>query len=237
MQKGKKVVRFGKIAMGVPLPNLIEVQTKSYEWFLQRHTAPAKRKDQGLQAVFKEVFPIESPHEDVVLEFLDYELGDPKYFEQECKDRDVSFAAPLKATIRLIKKDSMEVREQNVYMGDIPLMTDRGTFIINGAERVVVNQLHRSPGIFFFYDEAERIYNARLIPDRGSWLEFEMDKKGYIVARIDRKKKFPLTLLVKALGFSANEESSSSSTRPGRSRSTAPRSTRGSSATGWRATW
>ncbi|HNR90577.1 MAG TPA: DNA-directed RNA polymerase subunit beta [Spirochaetota bacterium] len=206
MQKGKKVVRFGKIAMGVPLPNLIEVQTKSYEWFLQRHTAPAKRKDQGLQAVFKEVFPIESPHEDVVLEFLDYELGDPKYFEQECKDRDVSFAAPLKATIRLIKKDSMEVREQNVYMGDIPLMTDRGTFIINGAERVVVNQLHRSPGIFFFYDEAERIYNARLIPDRGSWLEFEMDKKGYIVARIDRKKKFPLTLLVKALGFSANEE-------------------------------
>jgi DNA-directed RNA polymerase subunit beta len=204
MQKGKKIVNFGKIKSSVDLPNLIEIQLKSYEWFLQSETT--KRKNQGLQAVFEEIFPIESPHEDVVLEFKDYEIGQPKYSEYECKERDVTYAAPLKATIRLIRKDSMEVREQSVYMGDIPLMTRRGTFIINGAERVVVNQLHRSPGIFFFFEEEERIYNARVIPDRGSWLEFEMDTKGYIIARIDRKKKFPVTLLIKALGHETDEE-------------------------------
>ena len=204
MQEGRKVVNFGKIDSKIDLPNLIEIQLKSYEWFLQ--AGIAKRKNQGLQAVFEEVFPIESPHEDVVLEFIDYEIGTPKYSENECKERDVTYAAPLKSTIRLIRKDTMEVREQTVYMGDIPLMTRRGTFIINGAERVVVNQLHRSPGIFFFFEEADRIYNSRVIPDRGSWLEFEMDSKGHIIARIDRKKKFPATLLVKALGYETNEE-------------------------------
>ena len=207
MQKKKlKVVRFGKSAPRIELPNLIEVQLQSYDWFLQANIPSNKRKMQGLQAVFCETFPIESPHEDVVLEFVDYEIGSPKYDEVECKERDATYAAPLKAAIRLIKKDSMEVREQTVYMGDIPLMTGRGTFIINGTERVVVNQLHRSPGIFFFYEEKERLYNVRIIPDRGSWLEFEMDAKGLIVARIDRKKKFPVTLLVKALGYDTNEE-------------------------------
>ncbi len=206
MQKDKNVLRFGNIKAKVDFPNLIEVQLTSYEWFLQADVEPKKRKDQGLQQVFHEIFPIESPHEDIVLEYLDYEIGSPKYSEQECKERDVTYAAPLKATIRLIKKDSMEVREQSVYMGDVPLMTPRGTFIINGAERVVVNQLHRSPGIFFFYEEAERVYNSRVIPDRGSWLEFEMDTKGYLIARIDRKKKFPATLLVKAFGYETNEE-------------------------------
>ncbi len=206
MQKEKKLVNFGKIKSKLDFPNLIEVQLKSYEWFLQASVDPKKRKNQGLHEVFNEIFPIESPHEDVVLEFLNYETGTPKYSETECKERDVTFAAPLKATIRLIKKDSMEVREQSVYMGDIPLMTTRGTFIINGAERVVVNQLHRSPGIFFFYEEVERLYNARVIPDRGSWLEFEMDKKGFLIARIDRKKKFPATLLVRAFGYETNEQ-------------------------------
>jgi DNA-directed RNA polymerase subunit beta len=207
MQKKKlKVVRFGKSTPRIELPNLIEVQLKSYDWFLQANIPPQKRKMQGLQAVFCEIFPIESPHEDVILEFVEYEIGTPKYSEVECKERDATFAAPLKASIRLIKKDSMEVREQIVYMGDIPLMTERGTFIINGTERVVVNQLHRSPGIFFFYEEKERLYNVRVIPDRGSWLEFEMDAKGLIVARIDRKKKFPVTLLVKSLGYNTNEE-------------------------------
>ncbi len=205
MQKPGNVVDFGRITAHIDLPNLIEVQLQSYDWFLQAGLELRKRKTQGLQEVFEEIFPIESPHEDVVLEFIDYEIGEPKYSEQECKERDVTFAAPLKATIRLIKKDSMEVREQTVYMGDIPLMTSRGTFIINGAERVVVNQLHRSPGIFFFYDEVERIYNARVIPDRGSWLEFEMDKKGYLIARIDRKKKFSATLLMRAFGYETNE--------------------------------
>ena len=206
MQRAKKVVTFGNIKPSIDLPNLIEVQLNSYDWFLQAKVSPSKRKNEGLQAVFNEIFPIESPHEDVVLEFLDYDIGEPKYSELECKERDVTYAASLKATIRLIKKDSMEVREQSVYMGDIPLMTTRGTFIINGAERVVVNQLHRSPGIFFFYDESERTYNSRVIPDRGSWLELEMDKKQYLVARIDRKKKFPATLLIKALGYETNQE-------------------------------
>ncbi len=204
MKKGMEVINFGKIKSSIDLPNLIEIQLKSYNWFLQQ--GAAKRKSQGLQAVFEEIFPIESPHEDVVLEFLNYEIGDPKYSEHECKERDVTFAAPLKATIRLIRKESMEVREQSVYMGDIPLMTARGTFVINGAERIVVNQLHRSPGIFFFYEEAERTYNSRVIPDRGSWLEFETDSKGYLIARIDRKKKFPVTLLIKALGYETNSE-------------------------------
>jgi len=204
MQESRKVVNFGRIKSRIDLPNLIEIQLTSYEWFLQSKTN--KKKSQGLQSVFEEIFPIESPHDDVVLEFVNYEIGEPKYSEYECKERDVTFAAPLKATIRLIRKDSMEVREQSVYMGDIPLMTERGTFIINGAERVVVNQLHRSPGIFFFYEEDERVYNSRVIPDRGSWLEFEMDSKGYIVGRIDRKKKFPVTLLIKALGCETNEE-------------------------------
>ncbi len=201
---GSLVKNFGKIQSEEWLPDLIEVQIKSFDWFLQDKVS--KRADQGLQAVFKEIFPIESPHEDVVLEFIEYEIGDPKYSENECKDRDVSYAAPLKATIRLITKETMEVREQQVYMGDIPLMTRRGTFIINGAERVVVNQLHRSPGIFFFFDKEERLYNSRIIPDKGSWLEFEMDAKGHIVARIDRKSKFPVTLLVRAMGYEKNEE-------------------------------
>lgn len=205
MEKEKKIVNFGKINSTIELPNLIEVQLQSYDRFLQAHVS-GKRKEQGLQAVFNDVFPIESPHEDVILEFVNYEIGDPKYSELECKERDTTYAAPLRSTIRLIRKDSMEVREQSVYMGDIPLMTRRGTFIINGTERVVVNQLHRSPGVSFFFDDKERIYSSRVIPDRGSWLEFEMDKKDIIIARIDRKKKFPVTLLVKALGYETNEE-------------------------------
>ncbi|MFA5518267.1 MAG: DNA-directed RNA polymerase subunit beta, partial [Spirochaetota bacterium] len=204
MQELKKVVNFGKIKSKIDLPNLIEIQIKSYDWFIQSKVA--RKKLQGLQAVFEEIFPIESPHDDVVLEFVSYDIGEPKYSEYECKERDVTYASPLRSTIRLIRKDSMEVREQTVYMGDIPIMTERGTFIINGAERVVVNQLHRSPGIFFFYEEDERAYNCRIIPDRGSWLEFEMDNKGFLVGRIDRKKKFPITLLIKALGIETNEE-------------------------------
>ncbi|MDY6967157.1 MAG: DNA-directed RNA polymerase subunit beta [Spirochaetota bacterium] len=206
MQNEKSIFTFGKVGSKIDLPNLIDIQLSSYKWFLQNDILPAKRGNHGLQSVFENFFPIESPHEDLVLEFLEYEIGEPKYSEIECKDRDVTFAAPLKATIRLIKKDSMEVREQSVYMGDVPLMTNRGTFVINGAERVVVNQLHRSPGIFFFIEEKERAYNSRVIPDRGSWLEFEMDSKGFIIARIDRKKKFPVTLLIKALGYEMNQE-------------------------------
>ena len=201
MRKEKPVINFGKINPSIEIPNMIEVQTESYDWFLQKEISPSKRKKQGLQAVFVETFPINSPNEDLTLEYVNYEIGDPKYSEAECRERDVTFASPLKATINLIKKDNMEVRQQQVYMGDIPVMTERGTFIINGAERVVVNQLHRSPGIFFAFDDVERIYSARVIPDKGSWLEIEMDSKGMIIARIDRKKKFPVTLLVKAINL------------------------------------
>ena len=201
MRKERPVVNFGKIRQGIEIPDMIEVQTESYDWFLQRDISPSKRKKHGLQAVFVETFPINSPNENLTLEFVNYEIGEPKYSEAECKERDVTFASPLKATINLIKKDNMEVRQQQVYMGDIPVMTDRGTFIINGAERVVVNQLHRSPGIFFAFDDIERIYSARVIPDKGSWLEIEMDSKGMIIARIDRKKKFPVTLLIKSLNL------------------------------------
>lgn len=200
----KKVVNLGKLTNTKAIPDLIDIQFKSYEQFLQREAQ--KRKHQGLEAVFRETFPIESPNEDMVLEYVGYELGDPRWDVEECKNRGSTFAVPLKATIRLINKHTGEVREQSVYIGDLPLMTEQGTFIINGAERVVVSQLHRSPGIFFFYDAEKRVYSARVIPYRGSWLELEMDSKGILVARIDRKKKFPATLLLKAMGNGTNEE-------------------------------
>ncbi|RME88574.1 MAG: DNA-directed RNA polymerase subunit beta [Candidatus Hydrogenedentota bacterium] len=201
------VVNFGKIKKPIDIPQLVQIQLDSYREFLQLDKKPEKRDPVGLQAVFLDSFPIESSNGDVVLEFVKYDIGEPKKDVWECKINGVSYAAPLKATIRLIAMETGEIREQEVYMGDLPLMTDTGTFIINGAERVVVNQLHRSPGIFFFFDAEKEIYSARIIPDhKGSWLEFEMDTKGLLIARIDRRKKFPFTLLVKALGYGTNEE-------------------------------
>lgn len=199
-------INFGKIATKLAMPNLIETQKKSYEWFLQRGVESESRKPRGLQAIFDETFPIESPNEDIVLEFVEYSLGEPKYDEQEARERDVTYSIPLKSKIRLIGVETGEVREQIVFMGDLPVMTKNATFIINGAERVVVSQLHRSPGVFFFYDDDTRTFQGRVIPYRGSWLEFEMDSKKILNARIDRKKKFPFTLLVKALGYNSNEE-------------------------------
>ncbi|MCR9142385.1 MAG: DNA-directed RNA polymerase subunit beta [bacterium] len=202
----RKIVNLGKITNIDLIPDLIDIQFKSYEWFLQRELTAAKRKNQGLDSVFRDTYPIESPNEDMVLEFVSYNFGEPKWDVLECKNRGVTYSYPLKAVIRLINKHTGEVREQTVYMGDLPMMTEQGTFIINGAERVVVSQLHRSPGIFFFYDGEKRVYSARVIPYRGSWLELEMDTKGILVARIDRKKKFPATLLIKAMGANTNEE-------------------------------
>ncbi len=202
----REIINLGKITDIDQIPDLIDIQFKSYEWFLQQDVTSAKRKMQGLEAVFRDTFPIESPNEDMVLEFVSFSFGDPKWDVHECKNRGTTFSMPLKAVIRLINKHTGEVREQTVYMGDLPMMTEQGTFIINGAERVVVSQLHRSPGIFFFYDSEKRIYSARVIPYRGSWLELEMDTKGILVARIDRKKKFPATLLLKAMGANSDEE-------------------------------
>ncbi|MEM7180821.1 MAG: DNA-directed RNA polymerase subunit beta [Spirochaetota bacterium] len=196
----RKIVNFGTITNLDYLPNLIQIQKKSFSWFLQADVKdPTRRDSHGLEAVFQETFPIESPNNDIIMEYSHYLLGEPKKEPQECKDTDSTYSVPLKSVIRLIIKETGEIREQVVYMGDLPVMTEQGTFIINGAERVVVSQLHRSPGIFFSYDLAKGSYSARVIPYRGSWLEFEMDNKGILVAKIDRKKKFPATLLLKSL--------------------------------------
>ncbi|MCE9501630.1 MAG: DNA-directed RNA polymerase subunit beta, partial [Leptospira sp.] len=203
----RKRVNFGKITNLDYMPNLIQIQKKSFDWFLQADVKdPLKRKNQGLEAVFRETFPIESPNNDILMEYSHYLLGEIKRNPQECKDTDSTYAVPLKAVIRLIIKETGEIREQVVYMGDLPIMTEQGTFIVNGAERVVVSQLHRSPGIFFSYDSLKGLFSARVIPYRGSWLEFEMDNKGILIAKIDRKKKFPATLLLKSLGVASNEE-------------------------------
>ncbi len=204
----------------IDIPNLIELQKKSYEAFLQRDVDADRRPDEGLQGVFKSVFPISDFNNTASLEFVSYALEPAKYDVDECRQRGMTFAAPIKVTLRLIVFDVDEqtearsirdVKEQEVYLGEIPLMTANGSFIINGTERVVVSQLHRSPGIFFDHDDGKNnasgklIYSARVIPYRGSWLDFEFDQKDLIYVRIDRRRKFPVTILLKALGFSAEE--------------------------------
>ena len=202
-------------------PSLMRLQIKSYEDFLQKDIPPARREDKGLQAVFKSVFPIFDFNKTVSLEFVSYSLEEPKYSEQECKARGLSFESPLKVTVRLVFFDVDEddednrtissIKEQEVYLGNIPLMTDTGSFIYNGTERVIVSQLHRSPGIIFEHDSGKKhssgklLYSARIIPHRGSWLDFEFDHKNVLYARIDRKRKLHATVILKALGFSVPE--------------------------------
>jgi DNA-directed RNA polymerase subunit beta len=184
----------------LPLPYLIEVQKRSYEWFLR----------EGLREVFQDVSPIQDFTGNLVLEFLDYTLGEPKYSVTECKDRDVTYAAPLRVRVRLINKETGEVKEQEVFMGDFPLMTEKGTFIINGAERVIVSQLVRSPGVYFSEQvdptdpTGKRMYLATIIPNRGAWLEFETDVNDIIYVRVDRTRKVPATVLLKAFGYGSN---------------------------------
>jgi len=185
---------FGKLKEALELPNLIEVQKNSYNWFLR----------EGLREVFQDISPIQDFTGNLVLEFLDYSLGEPKYSVEECKERDVTFAAPLRLKVRLINKETGEVKEQEVFMGDFPLMTEKGTFIINGAERVIVSQLVRSPGVYFgdvLDPSGKRLYTATIIPNRGAWLEFETDVNDHIFVLIDRTRKIPATVLVKALGY------------------------------------
>ncbi|PZR13947.1 MAG: DNA-directed RNA polymerase subunit beta [Archangium gephyra] len=206
---------FAKINKVIEIPNLINIQTQSYEKFLQAHVLPEKREDVGLQAVFKSVFPIRDFNETSSLEFVSYNLEKPKYDVDECRQRGMTFAAPIKVVVRLVVWDKDEetgaqsirdVKEQEVYFGEIPLMTENGTFIINGTERVVVSQLHRSPGAFFDHDKGKShssgklLYNARVIPSRGSWLDFEFDHKDLLYVRIDRRRKLPVTVLIRALG-------------------------------------
>src|SRR5246127_583918 len=212
---------FGRIAEVAPMPNLIDVQRASYEAFLQMNVAPDSRTNTGLQEVFKSVFPIDDFAGRGRLEVVDYELEEPKYDVEECIQRGLTFAAPLKVVLRLIVWDVDEdtgarsirdIKEQPVYMGDMPLMTDNGTFIINGTERVIVSQMHRSPGVFFDHDKGKThssgkyLFAARVIPYRGSWLDFEFDSKDLVYVRIDRKRKLPVTTLRYALEGAASEK-------------------------------
>ncbi len=220
---GRKRVRkdFGRLAAAVEMPNLIEVQKTSYEGFLQRDVPLKKRTDTGLQEVFKSVFPINDFSERGTLEYVSYEFEEPKYDVEECQQRGMTYAAPLKVTLRLVVWDVDEetqsrsirdVKEQDVYMGDMPLMTKNGTFVINGTERVIVSQMHRSPGVFFDHDKGKThssgkfLFAARIIPYRGSWLDFEFDAKDLVYVRIDRRRKLPVTTLLMALDSVATEK-------------------------------
>ena len=200
---GKNIQNF------MELPDLIGIQTSSYENFLQKEKLDAKQEtaEQGLEEVFRSTFPIESPNGDMTLEYEFYELDEEniKFSELECKQKGLTYAVPLKSRINLVFQRTGEIRQKDIYMGDIPLMTDRGTFIINGAERVVVSQIHRSPGVIFSHEKG--IYSSRIIPYRGSWLEFEIDqKKELIYAKIDRKKRILGTIFLRALGYDTREE-------------------------------
>lgn len=212
LEKGKPIERkyIGQEFQEVmDLPDLIDIQLKSYEKFLQRERLKRGEElyKQGLEEVFQAVFPIESPNGDMLLEYVRYYLDESgiKLSEVECKRKGVSYAVPVKARVNLVFQETGEIRQKDIYVGDIPLMTDRGTFIINGAERVVVSQIHRSPGVIFSHDKG--VYSSRIIPYRGSWLEFEIDqKKELIYAKIDRKKKILGTLFLRALGFESREK-------------------------------
>ena len=216
----KKRVRkdFGKSRSILEVPFLLAIQVDSYREFLQEHVDAAKRADRGLHAALKSVFPISSYSGNAALEYVGYKLGDPAFDERECRNRGLSYGAPLRVTVRLVIYDRESstkaikyVKEQEVYMGEIPLMTDNGTFIVNGTERVIVSQLHRSPGVFFDHDRGKThssgklLFSARVIPYRGSWLDFEFDPKDALFTRIDRRRKLPVSVLLRALGYN-NEE-------------------------------
>ena len=211
---------FSRIRTSIDIPDLIEIQKRSYEEFLQMEVEPDRRKDQGLQAALASVFPITDYNNTAALEFSNYSLGTPKYDERECLEQGMTYAVPLKLRVRLIvfdkedkgpKKKVLDVREQEVYVGELPLMTERGTFLINGTERVVVSQLHRSPGASFTHDKGRThasgkvLFSARIIPYRGSWLDFEFDARDILYVRIDRRRKMPATILLKAFGYSTDD--------------------------------
>ncbi|MFA4910441.1 MAG: DNA-directed RNA polymerase subunit beta [Desulfobacteria bacterium] len=211
---------FTRIQKIIDIPDLIDIQKRSYERFLQKDIDPDKREDIGLQEVFKSVFPIRDFNGTSSLDFVSYDMGEPKYGVDECRQRGMTYALPLKVTVRLVvwdvddetvTRNIRDVKEQEVYFGEIPLMTDNGTFVINGTERVIVSQLHRSPGIFFDHDKGKThisgklLYSARIIPQRGSWIDLEFDPKDIIYVRIDRRRKFPATILIKALGYSTED--------------------------------
>jgi len=220
----KKHIRknFGKLTEGLSIPNLIEVQKNSYNEFLKSKSIKDQLNDlsKGIDKVFKSIFPIEDGNDKSTLEYISYKLEKPKFDVIECKQRSLSYTAALKATLRLViydidnennTKQILSAKEQEVFIGDLPLMTPSATFITNGVERVVVNQMHRSPGVFFDHDKGKThasgklLFNCRIIPGRGSWLDFEFDPKDILYFRIDRKKKLPISTFLFALGFSKDK--------------------------------
>ncbi len=219
--EGMRVRRsFARVPEVIGVPDLIRVQKESYERFLQKETPPEKRGDFGLHGIFKSIFPIADYGKTATLEYVKYVLDDSKYEVEECRQRGITYAAPMRVTVRLVTwdvdaetgvRDIRDVKEQEVYFGEIPLMTDHGTFIVNGAERVVVSQLHRSPGVFYESDKGRThasgklLYSARIIPNRGSWVDFEFDHKDTLYVRIDRRRKMLATVLFKALGYSTQD--------------------------------
>src|SRR5690606_15039524 len=210
-------VSFSKLPTTMAMPNMLDVQVRAFRSLLQTDAAAQQREDVGLERVFSEVFPITDVNNKFSLEFVSYALGEPKYSVEECIERDMTFAAPLKATLRLVVWEESEeeerrpkdIIEKEVYLGDLPLLTDLGTFIINGSERVIVSQLHRSPGVVFeesVHPNGSKLFSARISPFRGSWVEFTVDIHDVIYVHIDKKKKFPATALLRAFGYGRDED-------------------------------
>ncbi|HAV93184.1 TPA: DNA-directed RNA polymerase subunit beta, partial [candidate division WOR-3 bacterium] len=215
-----KRTSFSKIVSSIGIPDLLSVQKDSFDQFIQTGVPAEKRQNEGLQKIFNETFPIDDVHSRFMLEFVKYDLEDPVYSFEECKYKGITFAAPLKVTLKLIFKNINEktgeptgsirdVIEQDVYLCNVPLMSEKGTFLINGVERVIVSQIHRSPGVFFTEEETlsgKYLYTAQLLPNKGSWLEFNIDINDIIYANLDRRKKFPATILLKSFGYDTNEK-------------------------------
>ena len=209
----KQRISFASIKNQMEYPDFLEVQLKSFHEFFQLDTPPENRKSEGLYKVFSENFPISDARNNFVLEFLDYYIDPPRYSLDECIERGLTYSVPLKAKLKLYCTDpdheDFDTVIQDVYLGPIPYMTPKGTFVINGAERVIVSQLHRSPGVFFGqsnHANGTKLYSARIIPFRGSWIEFATDINNVMYAYIDRKKKLPVTTLLRAIGFESDKD-------------------------------
>ncbi|PYP00544.1 MAG: DNA-directed RNA polymerase subunit beta, partial [Gemmatimonadetes bacterium] len=213
------VLSFAKLDQGMPMPHLLDIQTRAFQSLLQPDGKGAERTDVGLERVFKDVFPIQDVNGNYSLEFVKYGLGEPKYSVEECIERDMTYSVPLKATLQLVVMEEVgetvktkrpkNIIEKEVYLGELPILTPLGTLVINGAERVIVSQLHRSPGVVFeesIHPNGQRLFSARIIPFRGSWVEFTIDIHDVIYVHIDKKKKFPATALLRAFGYGTNAD-------------------------------
>jgi len=212
------IISFAKLAHGMPMPHLLDIQTEAFRALLEPDGEERARADVSLERVFRDLFPITDVNGNYQLEFVSFALGEPKYAVEECIERDMTYSAPLKAKLRLVileevpgtkQKRPKNIIEKEVYLGELPILTPLGTFVINGAERVVVSQLHRSPGVVFeetTHPNGQRLFSARIIPFRGSWVEFTVDIHDVAYVHIDKKKKFPATALLRAFGYGTNAD-------------------------------